>query len=144
MIAKSEVWYRRDVAPCVASAARAAVERHRSAGHVVVLATGSTVYAARQVARGVEIDHVLASELEVVGDTFTGRPSALCFGRHKVALAEAWAARQGVDLAHSFFYSDSYNDLPLLERVGTPVAVNPDARLLRHARRRRWPTVRWA
>lgn len=144
MVAKCELWYRRDVEQHIAPGARAAVERHRSAGHIVVLATGSTVYAARSVARGAAIDHVLASELEVVGDTFTGKPRALCFGRHKVALAEAWAMRQGVDLARSFFYSDSYNDLPLLERVGTAVAVNPDARLRRHARRKQWPTVRWA
>lgn len=143
MISKCEIWYRSDVEHYIAPGARAAVERHRSAGHLVVLATGSTVYAARNVARGVAIDHVLASELEVVDDTFTGKPRALCFGRHKVALAEAWAAREGVDLARSYFYSDSYNDLPMLERVGTAIAVNPDARLLRHARRRRWPTVRW-
>lgn len=144
MVAKCDLWYRSDVAHHIAPAARLAVEQHRSAGHLVVLATGSTVYAARNVARGVAIDHVLASELEVVGDTFTGKPSALCFGRHKVALAEAWAEREGVDLGRSFFYSDSYNDLPLLERVGTAIAVNPDARLLRHARRRRWPIVHWA
>jgi len=144
MIAKCEVWYHSDVAHHVSPAARAAVQRHRDAGHIVVLATGSTVYAARNVARGVAIDHVLASELEVVGGTFTGKPRTLCFGRHKVALAESWAAREGVDLERSYFYSDSFNDLPFLERVGTAVAVNPDTRLLRHARRRHWPTVRWA
>lgn len=144
MVAKCELWYRSDVERHVAPAAREAVEHHRNAGHLVVLATGSTVYAARNVARGVAIDHVLASELEVIDDRFTGKPRALCFGRHKVALAEAWAEREGVDLARSFFYSDSYNDLPMLERVGTAIAVNPDARLLRHARQRRWPVVRWA
>ena len=138
-------WYQRDVEPLIAPAARVAVEHHRRAGHVVVLATGSTVYAARPVARGVAIEHVLATELEVdSAGAFTGRPRTLCFGRHKVALAEAWAAREGVDLAASTFYSDSYNDLPMLERVGTAIAINPDARLLRHARRRNWATARWA
>ena len=58
-------------------------------------------------------------------------------------LAETWAARNGVDLARSYFYSDSYNDLPMLERVGTAIAVNPDARLARLARRRGWHTTRW-
>lgn len=144
MIAKCDEWYRADVAPQIAPAARVAVEHHRQAGHVVVLATGSTAYAARPVARGMGIDHVLASELEVAGGAFTGRASALCFGRHKVVLAEAWAARHDIDLARSYFYSDSYNDRPLLERVGTAIAVNADARLRRLARRRGWPLARWS
>ena len=144
MIAKCAIWYRDHVAPHVAPAARVAVERHRAAGDLVVLATGSTVYAARPVAAGVAIDHVLATELEVVGGAFTGRPSALCFGSHKVTLAEAWAKSHGIDLAHSTFYSDSYNDLPLLARVGTAVAVNPDARLRRHARKRGWAIQHWS
>ena len=143
MIAKCEIWYRSEIEPLITPAARVAIEHHRSAGHLVVLATGSTVYAARPVARGAGIPHVLATELEVDGDTFTGRPRTLCFGHHKVALAEAWAARHGVDLAASYFYSDSYNDLPMLERVGTAIAVNPDARLGRHARRKGWAIRRW-
>src|SRR4051812_48662151 len=57
MIAKCEIWYQQDIAPLVAPAARVAIEAHRSAGHVIVLATGSTAYAARPVARGVGIDH---------------------------------------------------------------------------------------
>ncbi|HET9990339.1 MAG TPA: HAD family hydrolase [Kofleriaceae bacterium] len=145
MIAKCDEWYRRDIASLVAPAARVAIAHHRAAGHTIVLATGSTVYAARPVAAGVAIDHVLATELEVdPTGSFTGKPRALCFGRHKVTLAEAWAEREGIDLARSYFYSDSYNDLPMLERVGTAIAVNPDARLLRHARKKGWQTTRWA
>jgi HAD superfamily hydrolase (TIGR01490 family) len=145
MIAKCDIWFRQDVEPFIAPAARVAVEHHRQAGHAVVLATGSTIYAARPVARGVGIDHVLASVLEVgPGGAFTGRPSALCFGHHKVTLAEKWAAQNGVDLAQSYFYSDSFNDLPMLERVGTAIAVNPDGRLRRHAQRRGWAMHRWS
>jgi HAD superfamily hydrolase (TIGR01490 family) len=144
MMAKCEIWYRDHVAPEVAPAALVAIEHHRQAGHMIVLATGSTQYAARPVARGVGIDHVLSSELEVEHGVFTGRPAALCFGQHKVALAERWAERHGVDLAASYFYSDSYHDLPMLERVGTAIAVNADARLRRHARRRGWAAPRWS
>jgi HAD superfamily hydrolase (TIGR01490 family) len=144
MIAKCDLWYREHIAPEVAPAALVAIEHHRRAGHLIVLATGSTQYAARPVARGVGIEHVLSSELEVSGGVFTGRAVAFCFGRHKVTLAEAWAERHGVDLRASYFYSDSYNDLPMLERVGTAVAVNADARLRRHARRRGWAAPRWS
>lgn len=144
MIAKCDIWYRDHVAPEVAPAARVAIEHHRQAGHLIVLATGSTQYAARPVARGVGIEHVLSSELEVADGIFTGRPAAFCFGQHKVTLAERWAAQHDVDLATSYFYSDSYNDLPMLERVGTAIAVNPDTRLRRHARRKGWDAARWA
>ena len=146
MIAKCEIWYRDHVSREVAPAALVALAHHRQANHVVVLATGSTQYAAGPVARGVGIDHVLSSRLQVdvASGTFTGRPAALCFGHHKVALAETWAAEHGVDLAQSYFYSDSYNDLPMLERVGRAVAINPDARLRRHARKRGWPVIEWA
>ena len=89
---------------------------------------------------------MLSSRLEVdpASGVFTGKPAALCFGHHKVRLAEAWSAEHGVDLAQSTFYSDSYNDLPMLERVGRAIAINPDARLRRHARRRGWPVIEWA
>jgi len=144
MIAKCEIWYREHIAPQVAPAARVAIDYHRSAGHLIVLATGSTCYAARPVARGVGIEHVLSSEPEVdTGGAFTGKASALCFGRHKVTLAERWAERHGVDLEASYFYSDSYNDLPMLSRVGTAIAVNPDGRLRRHARARGWAVQQW-
>lgn len=143
MIAKADIWFRDHLAAEVAPAGRVAIEHHRQAGHLVVLATGSTQYAARPVAGAVGIEHVLSSILEVEDGAFTGRASALCFGHHKVTLVERWAAAHGVDLAASCFYSDSYNDLPLLERVGTAIAVNPDARLLRTARQRGWAVERW-
>lgn len=144
MIAKCEVWYRADVAPMVTPAARHAVSTHRDAGDVIVLATGATQYAALAVAQGLGIEHTLCSRLEVDGGRFTGRLATMCFGPHKVTLAEGFAAEHGIDLARSTFYSDSYNDLPMLERVGTAVAVNPDVRLWRHARRQGWRIERWA
>lgn len=143
MIAKCAVWYRDDVEPFIAPAGRVAIEHHRQAGHTIVLATGSTIYAATPVAAGVGIEHVLSSRLEVERGAFTGKASALCFGHHKVTLAERWARDHGIDLQKSYFYSDSYNDLPMLGRVGTPIAVNPDPRLRRHARRHGWAIQGW-
>lgn len=143
MLAKCEIWHREHVDGTVAIAARRAIAFHRERGDEVVLLTGSTQYAAEVVARSLGIDHVLCSRLEVAAGRFTGRLASLCVGRHKVTLAEAWAAERGVDLARSWFYSDSYNDLPMLQRVGRAIAVNPDPRLERHARRRRWPVEHW-
>jgi len=144
MLAKAELWHRTHVDGTVAVAARRAIDRHRERGDEVVLLTGSTQYAAENVARSLGIEHVLCSRLEVEGGRFTGKLATLCFGDHKLRLAERFAADRGIDLDHSWFYSDSYNDLPMLSRVGVAVAVNPDARLERHARRRRWPIEHWS
>jgi HAD superfamily hydrolase (TIGR01490 family) len=144
MIEESMHWYHTELAPQVVPAALVAIEHHRRAGHPIVLATGSTQYAAAPVAKGVGIDHVLSSVLEVDEGLFTGRYTALGFGHHKVALAEQWALRHGIDLESSYFYSDSYTDLPMMERVGTAVAINPDTRLLRHAKWRGWRVRTWA
>lgn len=143
LIAKSEIWHLADVAHQVAAPARDAIDRHRRRGDQVVLLTGSTQYASEAVARGLGIDHVLCSRLEVQAGRFTGRLSQKCYGEHKVVLAERFAAEHGIDLARSWFYSDSYNDLPMLSRVGTAVAVNPDVRLHHHARSRGWRVDHW-
>lgn len=144
MLAKCEIWHRDHVDGTVAVAARRAIERHRERGDEVVLLTSSTQYATEPVARALGIEHVLCSRLEVDRGRFTGKLATLCYGTHKVRHAEALARERGFDLDHSWFYSDSYTDLPMLSRVGVAVVVNPDARLERHARRQRWPIERWS
>ena len=144
MVAKARLWYASDLLPMITPAARHAIRTHQDAGDVVALATGASQYAALAVAAGLGIEHTLCSRLEVEGGTFTGRMSTMCFGAYKVGLADAFAAEHGIDLARSTFYSDSYNDLPLLAHVGTAVAVNPDVRLWRHARRQGWRIEHWA
>jgi phosphoserine phosphatase len=74
----------------------------------------------------------------------TGRSlGEVCFGAGKLRLARAFAEGRGVSLADCTFYTDSYSDLPMLEAVGRPVAVNPDRRLLRRAERAGWPVLDW-
>lgn len=143
LVAKCEIWHAAHVAHQVSPRARRIIEQHRRQGDLIVMLTGSTQYAAEVVSRSLDIEHTLCSRLDVRDGRFTGRLAALCFGKHKVTLAEDFAAEHGVDLERSVFYSDSYNDLPMLQRVGTAVAVNPDARLRRHARRRRWRIDIW-
>jgi HAD superfamily hydrolase (TIGR01490 family) len=144
IVAKCQVWYESFVGPQVAPAARDAIAAHRRRGEPVVLLTGATQYIADEVARELSFDHCLCTRVEVVGGRFTGRLRQICFGRNKVRIAEEFAAGHGIDLATSRFYSDSYNDLPMLERVGEAIVINPDARLRRHARRVGWPIERWA
>jgi HAD superfamily hydrolase (TIGR01490 family) len=144
MIAKCSEWHRSDVADQVAPRARATIDEHRRRGDLIVMLTGSTQYAAEVVSASLGIEHTLCSRLQVDGGVFTGKVEQLCFGVHKVTLAERFAREHAIDLGESWFYSDSYNDLPMLERVGSAVAVNPDQRLRRHARRNGWKIEEWA
>lgn len=145
MAARCDDWFRRHVAKHVGCDARRAVDRHLEAGDVCAIVTGGTRYAANPLARSLRIPHVIASELErdALG-RFTGRHVApLCYGHGKIARSESLADAHGSTLRDAVFYSDSISDLPLLERVGTPVVVNPDPRLFRVARARGWRIERW-
>ncbi len=122
-----------------------ALASHRARGDRVVLLTSSSNYLAGHVAAELGLDGVLCNTLDVAADgTFTGKVrGGVCFGRGKLVHATDYAARAHVRLADCAFYTDSYSDLAVLEAVGRPVAVNPDPRLLRHARRLGWPVEDW-
>lgn len=138
-------WFEEYVAPHVASRGREAVARHRARGDIVAIATGATPYAARPLAAALGIEHVVATELEVdpLG-RFTGRTNKpLSYGEGKVTRSRALAGQLGFELGDATFYSDSVTDLPLLEAVREPVAVNPDPRLRRIARQRGWRVEAW-
>jgi phosphoserine phosphatase len=86
----------------------------------------------------------MCTRLEAQDGRLTGRVvPPVCVGTGKIVWAERFAAEHDVDLSASFFYTDSISDLPLLERVGHPVAVNPDPRLRRLAAARGWPVERF-
>ena len=90
------------------------------------------------------LEAALFQKYEVRDGVFTGSPlKPICYGIGKVEVAQAWAGENGVDLAASTFYTDSSTDVPMLERVGRPVAVQPDLRLARIARVRGWPALDW-
>jgi len=141
---KCLAWYRSDVVPHVSDAARHAVARYRAAGCVTAIVTGSTRYAAEPLAEELGIEHVVCTRLEVEGGAFTGRVmKPMCYAAGKIQLTRDLGVRLGFSLDEATFYSDSITDLPLLESVARPVAVNPDARLRRIARRRGWPVETW-
>ncbi len=125
--------------------AREAVERHRAAGDKLVLLTSSSVYLADKVLEELRLDAALCNRFEIDdAGLHTGRTDGdLCFGTGKLAHARAYAERAGVPLGECAFYTDSFTDLPVMEVVGQPVAVNPDGRLRREANRRGWPVVDW-
>ncbi len=136
-------WFEAMLKHYIADGARRRVAWHREQGHHVAIVSASTPYAVRPVAEALGLaEAYLATRLEVVDGRFTGRlVEPACYDEGKVALAQEYAALHGLDLARSYFYSDSHRDLPLLEAVGHPVAVNPNKKLARIARQRGWPVV---
>lgn len=145
LAARCDDLFHRDVAVHVCDAGRRAVEEHRARGEVLAIVTGATAYMTRPLARHLDIEHVVTSELELGADgRFTGRfVEPLCYGEGKLARARELARRTGFQLRDATFYSDSFTDLPLLEAVRNPVVVNPDPRLGRVARRRGWRVEQW-
>ncbi len=141
--ARLDAFYDDELAGAYAPGGIAAVRAHQRAGDPTVLLTSAAAILARRVQQELGLDAALGLELESVDGRFTGGIAQLSFGRAKVALAERWAEENGVDLAQSWFYSDSISDLPLLERVGRAMVVQPDLRLARVAKKRGWPVLDW-
>jgi putative phosphoserine phosphatase / 1-acylglycerol-3-phosphate O-acyltransferase len=136
--------YTRQIARLIYPESRALVEAHRAKGHTVAIISSATRYQVEAAAADLGIEHVLCTRLEVENGKFTGSIiSPTCFGQGKVDAAEALAKKYRADLAKSFFYSDSTDDLLLLERVGHPRALNPSGNLDRIARARQWPVARF-
>ncbi len=142
---RTRAFYDAEIQQRLRPGALEAVKAHRDRGDVLVMLTSSSNYLATLVAAQLRFDSVLCNTLEVdAADVHTGRlVGRACFGAGKHEFAQAEAARRGVKLRDCAFYTDSYSDLSVLEAVSTPVAVNPDPRLKRHARKQGWSVVDW-
>lgn len=141
----SQAWFDNMLKHYITDKARTRIAWHQSQGHHPVIVSASTIYAVQPVARILGLgDAFLATHLEVIEGFLTGRLNGpACYGQGKVALAQAYAEKHDIDISRSYFYSDSASDLPLLEAVGFPVAVNPERRLRRIAQERGWPIMQF-
>jgi len=140
MVRLGEQAFDRRVRGWIYQEARTLLDLHRSKGHQIVMVTSATRYQAAPIARDLGVEHLYCTELEVVAGCITGRATP-CFGPGKLAAAERFVAGSGTDLDRAFFYSDSSDDLPLLEAVGRPVAANAKLALARLAAARGWPSL---
>jgi HAD superfamily hydrolase (TIGR01490 family) len=141
---RCRLWFQSHVRAWISSIGRARVREHQAAGHQVAIATSAVRQAALPLAEELSIEHLVCSELAVKERALTGtfeRP--LCYGAGKLERARDLVESLGCRLEQAVFYTDSITDLPLLEAVGEPIAINPDPRLRRLARRRGWPIEDW-
>ena len=136
---------RERILPMVTAASRALVRRHLDRGDLCAIITATNSFVTGPIAREFGVSPLIATEPESRGGRFTGRVAGTpCFREGKVRRLDEWLSAQRHSLpefAESAFYSDSHNDLPLLERVTRPVAVDPDEQLQAEARRRRWEVI---
>jgi HAD superfamily hydrolase (TIGR01490 family) len=131
------------ILPALRPAAIELVFRHQAAGDEVLIVTATNEFVTRPIAQAFGVTELIAIELErdVNGNPTGGIRGTPSFREGKVARVEQWLAARGrswADVKHSSFYSDSLNDLPLLEKVSEPVATNPDPRLSAIATERGW------
>lgn len=123
---------------------RALVKAHQEMGHTVAIITSATRYQAEPVARELGIEQLLYTQLGVEAGILTGRVvRPTCYGEGKATAGRSLASKYDLDLAESYFYSDSHEDLPLFEIVGRPRPLNPNRKLGQIAKERQWPVRRF-
>jgi len=147
--AQLDAWHlqfmQRKILPKISAAARDLVSQSVNTAHLCAIVTATNSFVTTPIAREFGVAHLVATEPEQVDGRFTGKVSGTpCFREGKVTRVEQWLAAQGRrwgDFSETWFYSDSHNDLPLLERVSHAVAVRPDHPLEQAARARGWEII---
>jgi HAD superfamily hydrolase (TIGR01490 family) len=139
-------WHARFMAekiePLITPAAERLVATHRDAGDTLLIITATNAFVTAPIAQRLGVPHLIATEPELSGGRYTGRVAGIpSFREGKVERLQHWLATHGGTLQGATFYSDSQNDLPLLERVDHPVAVDPDPQLHAVARQQGWPVI---
>ncbi|MGH8977389.1 MAG: HAD family hydrolase [Acidimicrobiia bacterium] len=130
------------ITPVIYAEALELIEAHKQAGRKTVIISSSPIETVQAIGEHLGVDDVIATRARIDADgKYTGELDFYAYGPHKADAIREMAVREGIDLARSHAYSDSITDLPMLELVGNPVAVNPDRELARIARDREWETL---
>ncbi len=144
--AKLEAWrdtyLQEKIDPILLPRAHQLLDKHREAGDELLIITATNSFITAPIAKRYGINHLLATEPETIDGEYTGKVNGTpCFQSGKVERLRAWMKAHDQRLDGSWFYSDSHNDLPLLEAVDHPVAVDPDDKLKTHAQANGWPVI---
>ena len=117
------------------------LKQHRQAGDKLVIITSTNRFITEPIANLYQVHQLLATEPEMIDGNYTGNLSSPCFAHHKVDRLGEWLQISGNELTNSYAYSDSHNDIPLLESVTHAVAVDPDEKLKQHAANKNWKII---
>lgn len=120
-------------------AGQARIKQHRQQGDTIVIITATNSFVTGPIAEAFGVDYLIATEPEIINGQYTGKVAGTpCFQQGKITKLNEWLEQTGENLDGSYFYSDSHNDLPLLEQVTYPIAVDPDNQLRAIAQERNW------
>lgn len=133
----------RTLQPLIYEEALELFEEHRRSGRRIFLVSSAPEEVVEPIARLLHVDDYVGTRAKVEGGRYTGEVEFYCYGANKAKAIRQLANVRGLDLSESYAYSDSVTDLPMLEAVGNPVAVNPDRELRRIAVERGWPILRF-
>jgi putative phosphoserine phosphatase / 1-acylglycerol-3-phosphate O-acyltransferase len=137
--------YRKKLAEAIYPESRALVAAHIEMGHTVAIISAATPYQVEPIARDLCIDHVECTRLEVMDGKFTGKiVEPACWGEGKAIAGQKLVEKHNLNIRKTFFYTDSAEDIHLLEMVGNPRPVNPDTKLSGIAFQNDWPVLRYA
>ena len=132
------------IKPILLEKAQSCINNHKEKGDTVLVITASNTFITKPIIEMYGIDHLLATEPEFISGRFTGKVSGIpCFQSGKIDNLMPWLEKNNEILIGSYFYSDSHNDLPLLELVDNPIAVNSDEILSSAAHKNGWPVLDW-
>ncbi len=145
-MAQLDEWHREFMAeviePMILAQGEALLEQHRAAGDTLVIITATNRFVTAPIAAGLGVETLLATECGMQDGRYTGQIAGIpCYQQGKVVRLNQWLQETGYSLDGSYFYSDSRNDLPLLEVASHPVAVDPDEVLRATALARGWPVI---
>ena len=130
------------IKPIIANGTADLLDQHRGQGDTLIIISATNFFITEPIAELLAIPHLLATRPEIIDNRYTGKYIGTpTFREGKVTIINEWLIEQAHSLDNSYFYSDSINDLPLLEQVGHPIAVNPDDALSVIARQRSWPIL---
>lgn len=130
------------IEPIMQKKAEALLHQHREQGDHLLIITATNGFVTRPIAKRLGVDDILATDPEVVDDRYTGNfIGTPCFQAGKITHLQEWLKHNNHSLSGAYFYSDSINDLPLLELVDSPIAVDADERLSTIAKERGWKVI---
>ena len=130
------------IKPIIATGTTRLLDEHRNNQDTLVIISATNLFITQPIADLLGVPHILSTAPEIIDGRYTGNYTGIAtFKEGKVTALNEWLNARKLDLAGSTFYSDSHNDLPLLEQVDHPVAVNPDVLLSKIAHERSWPIM---
>ncbi len=130
------------IEPIILPAGLELIQKHREAGDTLLIITATNSFVTTPIAQRLGIEHLIATTPEMVDGRYTGQVAGIpSYKEGKIERLNQWLASSQHNLDGSCFYSDSHNDIPLLEIVDKPIAVDPDEALTQHAKNRAWPII---